>query len=691
MLKTEEKNNVAWEMNRASAESPWMLCCLSGGLKKYTEDPVCPEKEAIEVMIERLPSISMIVMPPSSPATLNALLRKAPELKKIFVADRNAKRLNAWKQSYGDIKNKESVEVLALSDDDAALSENIIKEKLNAYTVELFLGKSAVYIPGRFRRIDPEFSSFLEKNVLRVQQEACTVAAFRTTRSWHITMNQLFNLEFKSSLKADLTEENRKQTVVIVGAGPSLDLNVNVLKKYSDKAIIIATDASLKTLLDNGITPDFAATLEDLHLSWRFFSKSLEKKIPLFISIGANHVLARKYTGPAMLVGTANAPVWLRDLSGGLPEVTTGQCVGHFVFHLAELFEPSEIVMTGFDLSFRDGKFHAANMATPYLKDRPESFTVVEVDGINGTKVKTDISMSFYIKYFENVIKKCSCPVVNATEGGALIRGTRVSSLEDALKDKASKKRIGLSRNVAFNSSEKNSRLSEIAEEIDRMLPEFKNFLDKSAGMSEDNVKNPLSGFSLSSPTFTLLSSCCNVLLISRFSDIAGNYSREKFKEFRDLLQELLIELIDASNFIKTVLELRNFKAPAQTKLLVLKPENMDISKFSGLFQPASSLVIYAETALPDIWRNIIDNKVTKVISFDGNIIPDVWSVPDISVVDIKTTFVPQFYERSLWIPSYSLACYDENVLEQWKKYVPDDINCYILGDEILWKIPAKN
>lgn len=690
MLKTEEKNIIEWEMNRASSESPWTLCRLSGGVKKYTEEAVCPEKEAVETLKERLASISMIVMPPSSPSTLNALFRKAPELRKIFVTDRNRERLNAWKKSYGDIEKKEAVEVLALPDDDTALSENIIKEKLNCHITELFLGKSAVYIPGRFRRIDPEFSMFLEKNVLRVQREACTVAAFRTTRSWHITMNQLLNLDFKSSVKTDLTEESKKQTVVIVGAGPSLDFNVNVLKKYSDRAIIIATDASLKTLLDNGIMPDFAATLEDLHLSWRFFSKSLEKKIPLFISIGANHVLARKYPGPAILIGDVNAPEWLKALSCGLPEVETGQCVGHFVFHLAELLEPSEIVMTGFDLSFRDGKFHAANMATPYLKDRPESFTLVEVDGMNGTKVKTDISMSFYIKYFENAIKKCRCPVINATEGGAMIRGARISSLQDALKDKTPKKRIGLLDNAEFNVNENNFQLSQISGEINRMLPELEKLLDKSSGMSEKNVKNPLSGFSLSSPAFTLLSSCCNVLLISRFSDIAKTYSREKFREFRDLLQELLIELIDASHFIKIVLELKNFKAPGQTRVMVLKPENMDISKLSGFF-PEGSLVIPAETALPDIWRSIIDNKVTKIISFDGNIIPDVWSVPDISVIDMKTVFTPQFYERSLWIPSYSLACPDGNILEHWKKYVPDDINCYLPGDEILWKTPAKN
>ncbi len=50
--------------------------------------------------------------------------------------------------------------------------------------------------------------------------------------------------------------------VFVVGNGPSLDADIEYIKNYQDKAVIISCGSSLRSLYVNGIVPDFHAELE---------------------------------------------------------------------------------------------------------------------------------------------------------------------------------------------------------------------------------------------------------------------------------------------------------------------------------------------------------------------------------------------------------------------------------------------
>lgn len=668
---------MKWEITKTSPEAPAVMAALDNSVRKYTEDPQEPQAEACSVLHDRLNSISILIIPPCSTVTIDALLSKAPRLKYVYIADNNRERLDCWRQANSNYLS-DKVKILELSDDDF-ISERILKENMEEHIVDMFLGRAAVYVPRRFMRLDEKLARFLEKNVLRIQQEACTSAAFRTTRSWHITMNQLINISYKKAYSMPYLKEKSRPSVVIVGAGPSLDSTVGTLKKYSDRAIIIATDASLKTLLENDIKPDMVATLEDLHLSWRFFSNCADRKLPLVFPVNANHMLLRKYEGPVILTLTENKLNWLDIFSDKLPAVAAGLCVGHYVFHIAEMLNPSEIIMTGFDLSFKDNKFHARSMATPYHNDRPESFTVVEVDGIDGGKVKTDVSMSFYIKYFEEKISSCKCPVVHATEGGAFLRGSRITTLEAALSGKPRKPDISFSLNNAFNSMDNENYISSLRSQFAGMLEKLKNELEKSDSMTVADRRNPFKDYDTNAPVFQLICSACNLLIISVFSELAQNYSDEKFEEYKASLKDLTVELIDAAGFLFSLLNNKKVSSPAIGKLLFLLPENYSGNPILKMFEECE--IISAETPLPEIWNIISEKNISRLAVLDGNVLPDVWSVPDIEVYDIKTQFKPNMYERSLWIPGYNLLCTDNSLLEQWKTFVPADVKCNLLKD----------
>jgi len=667
--------NFKWEFRgEGDSASPFVLTGVENGIQKFLEDPLDPAAEALASFSDRLDDVSVVVIPPCSNTTITAIYKSIPGLKCVLVLDNLKERLDAWNKHFEGRLPERLDAVLLSKDPDSSLKK--LKEKLNNFSSELSLGKCAVYVPRRFKRLFPEFSEFIEKAVLGIQREACSMAAYRTTRAWHVAMNQILNLSFKKVYKIDKDSIVPGQAVVVVGAGPSLDITAPKLRKYQDKAIIVATEAAFPTLIENGVKPDFIATLEDLHLSWRHFPKHMEDagNTPLILHPGANHTLVRKYPGKVIFMKSNSSPRWFGGAYEHLEQCDFGLCVGHFAFHIAEKFNPEMIVLTGFDLAFREGKFHPSSMATPYMKDRPDSFTYIEVDAVNGGKVKTDISMSFYIKYFETKIAESHYPVIDATEGGALIKGALIKNLDDIFENKNTVKKPEISINYEHNSFNEES----FTERLRMDLEALENGLESAfqAAVSHPSVlnKNPFSGTKTDTPSFELLSSCCSALLISKFSGIAADKKALGTKEYYIAATALMDEFREGFNFFRNLFKIRKYHVQNLGKLIALVPDahfKGDYLKSLGI---SDAVEISEDTPLPVLWEKIIAENAGTIVCFDGKVIPDMWSVPDIKCVDIKTKFERNGYERSLWIPGYEVICTDRDVFDEWNAYIPEDV-----------------
>ncbi len=678
MQSTLEDKLQKWKIHRSAPDASWVLALEDGSLKRFVEDPVSPQTEALEALAPRRGKIALLVIPPCSPATIKSLFKYLPGLERIFVVDDNCDRLKAWEKNS---ECSENVEILLLSKDQLKARE-ALAGKLNQFTAKMFLGRSSVYMPRRFRRLEPEFSKFLEETILWIQREACSSAAFRATRSWHIMMNQLLNIA-KNRKIFSLSPFVEGQIMVIVGAGPSLDKNVKILSQYSDRAVIIASDASLNTLVENNVIPDFIVSAEDLYLSWRFFANHCDilKNTPLVIPLGSNHWLTEKYPGKIIYTGEQKMPKALSKFNESLFQMESGQCVGHSAFHLAKFLNPSEIIMTGFDLALKDGEYHCQSMGTPYYKDNPESFELFDVKGIDGKMLKTSLPLHTYLKTFESLIRDCDCPVIDATEGGAMIEGAQLATLENALKNKGTAKKPELTENYEFNNLDANKVLDDLFAKLNALSGNLQNVRKKAKALSAACVRNPLSALPLSSSEFELVIQCGNSILMSNFCEIINSYSSSNFDEFNDALQEMFDDLDNSSDFLKTLLKFRNF-APDSNVVLCLVPPNKNVS---GLIAEISGqkTEISSDTLLPNIWKEILTRKISTVISFDGAILPEIWSVPQIECRDIKTEYNPQSYERSLWLPGYMAACSNKEIFKKWRKFIPEDIECKLFKDII--------
>lgn len=69
---------------------------------------------------------------------------------------------------------------------------------------------------------------------------------------------------------AKIKDTYKGQTAIIVSAGPSLDLNIETIKKNRNKVVIFCVGTALKSLIKNGITPDFLNIMEVNDVSGQF-------------------------------------------------------------------------------------------------------------------------------------------------------------------------------------------------------------------------------------------------------------------------------------------------------------------------------------------------------------------------------------------------------------------------------------
>ena len=219
--------------------------------------------------------------------------------------------------------------------------------------------------------------------------------------------------------------------VIIVSAGPSLDKNIQELKNAQGKAIIIATDTALKYLIQKEIHFDAIVTV-DPRKNQEHFKQLTDETIPLFCAIEGNYQILEIHKGRKIWFNCMDILEGLYQKFGySFPAYNVGGSVACVAFMIAIAMGQKNIIMIGQDLAFQGDVTHAGNVEK-HTKD--ESVSVQYVEGIDGTKVKSRGDWIMYREWLENAIaSKPEYTVIDATEGGALIHGSKVMALKEAI------------------------------------------------------------------------------------------------------------------------------------------------------------------------------------------------------------------------------------------------------------------
>ncbi|MBK9121239.1 MAG: motility associated factor glycosyltransferase family protein [Phycisphaerales bacterium] len=238
---------------------------------------------------------------------------------------------------------------------------------------------------------------------------------------------------------------------ILVAAGPSLARVLDQLPALRERAVIIAAQTVLRTLLERGVQPHFVTSLDYHEISAQFFRDlGSTGDTALVAESKVTWRVPDAWPGRVHMLYSDFLADVLREAAPPRAALKAGSTVAHLSFYLAEHLGCDPIILVGQDLSFSDGLYYPPGMQIERIW-QPElgRFTTVEmkqwerivrfrgglhtVEDIHGRQVYTDDQLFTYAEQFQSDFAVTRARVIHACEGGMRLQHTEVMSLRDAV------------------------------------------------------------------------------------------------------------------------------------------------------------------------------------------------------------------------------------------------------------------
>lgn len=627
-----------------------------------------------------------------------AVLNNCSTLRRLYLVENNEQRLQDLSQraeSSGLLKDKR-VKVVFIGEGRVG---EIFAPEFSRDILLFAEGKVGVYISPEYAAIAPSFAKEVMSAVLDFTRMVISSAATRAVRGWHMMCNAVLNAAAPGArCGVDLLSGlAQNKAVVIVGAGPSLDRNIAELA--DSDVVVVACDSAWRSLARNGVIPDLVVTTDGDEVVWRFFAELSEQwhDVPVLTMLRGSWTVPRYYKGTLLTGRSAGEDIIEKAVETKIPVLDVGQCVGHAVFETAKLLGADPVIMIGFDLGYSGDSFHAKDMAVPYFaKQAPEQANLVSVPGVDGTPVKTDVSMLMYLREFERRIAGFDGVVFDATEGGALIRGTKQATLKSLLSE------------IPPNKPDIAKTLKSGIVSLSRVNTPDTQWLSKHSGelLLEINrisqaLTDRISGGQQAFPSLSRFEKLINFLSCSYGMNIFARFHLEwEDWVFSGAAYPVPDSLVDAAKAYlgslavgaRLVREsalifpaLRSGRNPKQV---------VAFSRDGG--NPAYSMTLEMLSELgyqvgeyrndcddvPQVWRALNESRAGLVLMSDSAVYPSVWAMPGCACIDVKGAVRKTDDLYANWLPGYGVVCSDDAVFRHYKDALPSDRRAWLLRDK---------
>ncbi|MBH1942482.1 motility associated factor glycosyltransferase family protein [Mobilitalea sibirica] len=258
-------------------------------------------------------------------------------------------------------------------------------------------------------------------------------------------LNSNFNINWKHQHEYvdNLRDQFKGKDLYIIAAGPSLDKNYLELKKIKENSVILATGTVFKMLLKAGIKPDYIIMIDANHTVYPQIQGIEDSEIPLLYLSTVYYKVPECYKGKKYFIcqeGFHKAEEYAKNR--GYTLFQTGGSVSTTALDLGISFGCKRIICVGLDLAFTNNFGHAAGASIVQETASNEYLRMVE--DINGNMVGTIKNLDIYRKWIEKRIEGIhDIEFIDATEGGAKIKGMKIMKLVDCIGYASKEKIIG--------------------------------------------------------------------------------------------------------------------------------------------------------------------------------------------------------------------------------------------------------
>lgn len=237
-----------------------------------------------------------------------------------------------------------------------------------------------------------------------------------------------------------------KKPAVVVATGPSLDKNINQLKQLEGKALIIATESAIVPLTKHNIIPDAIIVLERIPESYEYHFKGRifhENTVLVALTMLDPRILQDwKHEKVLMFRENEFMNVWFRGLIGNQDGLSAGESVSTMGFDFANYLGCEPICFVGLDLAYSpEGVSHSKDSTYIAETDKTNQAFVnyidknprIPIEDIFGNTIFTNELWLRFKDWLEVRLADKPDLCIDATEGGAYVKGTTVMPLRDVI------------------------------------------------------------------------------------------------------------------------------------------------------------------------------------------------------------------------------------------------------------------
>lgn len=265
-----------------------------------------------------------------------------------------------------------------------------------------------------------------------------------------------------------------KNRVFLIGAGPSIDNDIDFIKSNQNNAILIACGSGLKVLEKNNIVPDYFFAVERNKEDYDILVKSSNKDYLKQISFIALNLIY-----PETMSLFKDAKIWFRNNDSGsyltkddIPKFDfTNPTVANGAFSFVANLGVKEIFLFGIDMGFKniqehhskDSAYYAHNMQNPYTGVLKK----VQANFIETNEIFTEYLLSWSKQRMENCIIELLSKKIHSKKvkiyncsDGAFIQGTIPIRSTSIKLSKINKEKFKVAINKNFSKIEINHDLT---------------------------------------------------------------------------------------------------------------------------------------------------------------------------------------------------------------------------------------
>lgn len=252
---------------------------------------------------------------------------------------------------------------------------------------------------------------------------------FRDKLEDNFNKNIQLNDENVDALKNNICGKD----IILIAAGPSLDDEMEVLKKITQrrdgkKTVILCVGKIARKVVEKGIIPDYII-MTDAKERTRWQIRGIEESgIPLiYLSTVASKVAGEYRSKRYIAYQKDFEPAEKKAAETGATLFETGGSVATFAIDMSLRFKCKRLICVGLDMGYTDERTHAGGIGGK-ISDNTK---LKQIEAVGGGKTYTNKSLDIYRKWIERRISiEKDIELINASHG-ARIHGMREINLKD--------------------------------------------------------------------------------------------------------------------------------------------------------------------------------------------------------------------------------------------------------------------